>query len=219
MGTPDSSQSLGMQPTTMPVPWNLSKDRLVLYVLLSVVTSTFFLFIIAYLIRSTIGDWDSLAQPWNPLSNRGQLWLNTSMLLCSSIAFEYARRAAKQDNESGMLKGLMLAGLFAISFLIGQLWIWEQLVDHGYFLNTNAANSFFYVFTAMHGAHLILGLAFWTTTMGRAWNGGISARVARTTDLCATFWHYLFVLWLVLFGLIAGPPETIALLASYCDIL
>ena len=203
----------------MAPPFNLSKERTALYVLLGVVSSLFFLFILAFLIRSTIGDWDSLAQPWNPLSNRGQLWLNTSMLFCSSVAFEYARRAAKKDNESGMLRGLMLAGLFAMSFLVGQLWVWQQLVGHGYLLNTNAANSFFYVFTAMHGGHLVFGLAFWTTAMARAWRSGISASVSKTTDLCTTFWHYLFVLWLILFGLIAGPPETIALLASYCNIL
>jgi len=37
--------------------------------------------------------------------------------------------------------------------------------------------------------------------------------------MCATFWHFLFALWLLLFFILAGPPETIALLASYCDII
>ena len=197
----------------------IDREKVALYVLLAVISSLFFLFILAYLMRSTIGDWDSLAQPWNPLSNRSQLWLNTSMLLCSSIAFEYARRAAKKDNESAVLQGLMLAGLFAFSFLVGQIWVWNQLIGHGYLVNTNVANSFFYVFTALHGGHLIIGLAFWTLTMGRAWNNGNTAKVSKTTDLCATFWHFLFVLWLILFGLIAGPPETIALIASYCGII
>ena len=197
----------------------LSTEKLALYVMLVVVSSMFMLFMLAYLIRSNVGDWETLSQPWNPLSNRSQLWLNTAMLLCSSISFEYARRMVRSGNETGILRGLMLAGLFAITFLIGQVSVWHQLVEHGYYLNTNPANSFFYVLTALHGAHLILGLTFWSTTMGRAWSGSSPERVARITDMCATFWHFLFVLWLLLFFILAGPPETIALLASYCDII
>lgn len=198
---------------------NLSNEKVALYVMMAVASSMFFLFILAFLIRSTIGDWDALSQPWNPLSHRGQLWLNTSMLLSSSLAFEYARRSARQQDERGILIGLMLAGLFAVSFLIGQLWIWQGLIEHGYYMNSNPANSFFYVFTALHGAHLIVGLAFWNTTMSRAWAGKSPEQVANITDLCAVFWHFLFALWLILFGLLAGPPETIALIASYCGII
>lgn len=197
----------------------LSAEKVALYVLLAVASSMFMLFMLAYLIRSNVGDWDTLSQPWNPLSNRSQLWLNTSMLLCSSIAFEYARRMVKAGNEAGILRGLMLAGLFSLSFLIGQVGVWQQLIEQGYYLNTNPANSFFYVLTALHGAHLVLGLIFWATTMGRAWSGNSPEQVARITDMCATFWHFLFALWLLLFFILAGPPETIALLASYCNII
>lgn len=197
----------------------LSTEKVALYVLLAVVSSLFMLFMLAYLIRSNVGDWDTLSQPWNPLSNRSQLWLNTAMLLCSSISFEYARRMVRAGNETGILRGLMLAGLFAVAFLIGQINVWQQLIEHGYYLNTNPANSFFYVLTALHGAHLILGLTFWSTTMGRAWSGHSPDKVARITDMCATFWHFLFALWLLLFFILAGPPETIALLASYCNII
>jgi cytochrome c oxidase subunit 3 len=197
----------------------MSTEKVAVYVLLAVASSMFMLFMLAYLIRSNVGDWDTLSQPWNPLSNRSQLWLNTAMLLCSSISFEYARRMVKAGNETGILRGLMLAGLFAVAFLIGQVAVWQQLIDQGYYLNTNPANSFFYMLTALHGAHLILGLTFWSNTMGRAWFGKSPAKVAKTTDMCATFWHFLFVLWLLLFFILAGPPETIALLATYCNII
>lgn len=196
-----------------------SSEKIALYVLLAVASSMFMLFMLAYLIRSNVGDWDTLSQPWNPLSNRSQLWLNTSMLLCSSVAFEYARRMVKAGNETGILRGLMLAGAFTLAFLIGQVSVWQQLIEQGYYLNTNPANSFFYVLTALHGGHLALGLVFWAATMGRAWSGNSPEKVARITDMCATFWHFLFALWLLLFFILAGPPETIALLASYCDII
>ncbi|MEQ9070645.1 MAG: hypothetical protein RLO18_28170, partial [Gimesia chilikensis] len=101
-----------------------STEKVALYILLAVASSMFMLFMLAYLIRSNVGDWDTLSQPWNPLSNRSQLWLNTAMLLCSSIAFEYARRMAKAGNETGILRGLMLAGLFTLTFLIGQVAVW-----------------------------------------------------------------------------------------------
>lgn len=196
-----------------------STEKVALYLILAVASSMFMLFMLAYLIRSNVGDWDTLSQPWNPLSNRSQLWLNTGMLLCSSIAFEYARRMVKAGNEAGILRGLMLAGLFTLTFLIGQVAVWQQLIEQGYYLNTNPANSFFYVLTALHGGHLVLGLIFWATTINRAWKGSAPEQVARITDMCATFWHFLFGLWLLLFFILAGPPETIALLASYCNII
>lgn len=212
-------ENIQQQNMRRPFIVNVSKERVALYVMLAVISSLFFLFILAFLIRSTLGDWDALAHPWNPLSNRGQLWLNTSMLLCSSVAFEYARRSARKENAQGILQGLMLAGLFAFSFLIGQIWVWQQMIGHGFLINTNPANSFFYVLTGLHAAHLIVGMAFWSTAMTRAWRGINTERVAKTTDICTTFWHYLFALWLLLFAIVAGPPETIALIASYCGII
>ena len=208
--------------TTVGLPYfsRSSSEKVGLIVLLAVVSSFFFLFILAYLIRSTVGDWDALAQPWNPLSDRSQLWLNTSMLLCSSLALEWARFGGRSENEGRLLQGLTLAGLFAFSFLAGQFWVWQQLGSHGYQLNGNPASSFFYLFTALHGAHLVIGLAFWCRTSVRAWRGSRPMEVvAKTTELCAIYWHFLFVLWLILFGLVAGPPETIALIASYCGII
>ena len=49
-------------------------------------------------------------------------------------------------------KGLLIGGLFAVLFLAGQLVAWRQIVDLGYYVASNPANTFFYLLSALHGA-------------------------------------------------------------------
>ena len=55
--------------------------------------------------------------------------------------------------------GLLAGGLSALAFIVGQLAAWRELVDAGYFVAANPANTFFYLLTAVHGLHLTGGLA------------------------------------------------------------
>ena len=54
-----------------------------------------------------------------------------------------------------MQRGLATSGLLTAGFLAGQLFVWKQLNDAGYFVSTNAATAFFYLFTAVHGLHVL----------------------------------------------------------------
>ena len=81
--------------------------------------------------------------------------------------------------------------------------VWKQLVSLGYYVATNPANAYFYVFTALHGLHLIGGLFYWNLTIKKVW---IPKEVAvvktkHTVELCAIYWHFLLAVWVVLFGL------------------
>ena len=97
----------------------------------------------------------------------------------------------------------LLAGAgAAVAFLAGQLWAWRQFAAAGYFLSTNPANSFFYLITGAHGVHLAGGLVALAATVAMA-RGDIS--VAQSgIRLCAIYWHFLLVVWLLLFALLAG---------------
>jgi len=91
----------------------------------------------------------------------------------------------------------------------GQVWAWLQLNASGYFaadaggaLTASAANSFFYLFTALHGVH-VPGAWFWGRTTARAWRGADIARVRPSVELCTVYWRYLLLVWLVLLALLA----------------
>ncbi len=164
-------------------------------VFLIVVTSLFALFISAYFMRMHVGD-------WNPLPKPGLLWLNTGVLVLTSIVMQWTRGAAKREQIDGVRFGLIAGGALTVAFLVGQLLVWRQLIGLGYFAATNPANAFFYLFTALHGLHLLGGLVAWSKTTAKVWRGVEVRDVRLSVELCTMYWHYLLLVWLVLFGLL-----------------
>jgi len=165
-------------------------------VFLVVATSLFGLSISAYFMRMHATDWSPLAEP-------GVLWFNTAMLVLGSIFFQWARTAAQRGQINGVRLGLLAGGGFTFAFLVGQLWAWQQLNAAGYYLATNPANAFFYMLTALHGLHLLGGLWVWGRTTAKLWRPDCEvADVRLSVELCTVYWHFLLVVWLVLFGLL-----------------
>ncbi len=168
--------------------------KVALGVLLAVITSLFALFISAYSIRMELADWRPLPEPT-------LLWVNTGLLLAASIGLQWAWRSASREQPEGVRLGLYAGGGFALAFIVSQLIAWQQLTAAGYLLTSNPANSFFYVLTGLHVLHLAGGLVALWKTLGHA-RSEDTARARLWVELCAGYWHFLFVVWLVLFGLL-----------------
>ena len=176
---------------------SLPPAKIGLGVFLAVVGSLFALFISAYSMRMSMVDWRALPVP-------RLLWFNTGVLILSSVALQWAHLAARRDDTDGAIIGLCAGGAFAITFLVGQLLAWQQLRVAGYFLASNPANSFFYLITAVHGLHLMGGLVALGRTIAKVWRGAGMTQVRLSVELCAIYWHFLLLVWLVLLGLLTG---------------
>jgi cytochrome c oxidase subunit III len=164
-------------------------------VFLAVVSSLFALFISAYFMRMQVADWVQLPAP-------KLLWFNTGVLILSSVALQYAQVAARRGRIQDVGDGLIAGGLFALTFLVGQLYVWRQLNAAGYFLAANPGNAFFYLFTGLHGLHLLGGLVALGWTADKVWRGFEVNQVRLSVRLCALYWHFLLALWLVLFSIL-----------------
>jgi len=101
-----------------------------------------------------------------------------------------------------MRVGLLAAGAFTVVFLFGQVLAWQQLGAMVYFDVTNPAIAFFYLITGLHGLHLLGGLVAWGRTVNRVWGDFDVAKITQSVELCTVYWHFLLVVWLVLFGLL-----------------
>ncbi|MBT8766983.1 cytochrome c oxidase subunit 3 [Metapseudomonas boanensis] len=189
-----------------------------LRVFLAVVTSLFFLFLIAFIARSQVSDWQPLTAPLAPLAHPWILWLNTLLLACGSISLQWARVAARRNDDGSTLLGFALGGVFAMAFLAGQLWVWQQFIAWGYPVSSNPANSFFYLLTGLHGLHLLGGLVAWGWTVIRLLRRTPLEKLGSGIELCATYWHYLLALWVVLFALLTSTPETYQAIAAFCGL-
>jgi cytochrome c oxidase subunit III len=171
-----------------------------LWVFLAVVTSLFGLFISAYYMRMGHGD---QASDWAPIIEPHVLWFNTVLLIGSSVTMQWSRANLLRGNARKTFEMLLIAGLLTLAFLGGQFFAWQQLERIGFFSPRNPALAFFYLLTAIHGLHLLGGLFVWARTLTRMRREGFELIEARlSVDLCAIYWHYLLLVWLVLFALL-----------------
>jgi cytochrome c oxidase subunit III len=186
-------------------------ETVALRVFLAVVTVLFSLLIAAYGVRMAFEDWRPVPEQW-------LLWVNTGFLVASSLAFHSAWTGMCDGALDRARLGLLLAGGFAVAFLVGQLLAWRQLNAMRVFDITNPAIAFFYLITALHALHLLGGLVAWGMTTTLVWRGAEPGRAMRRVRLCATYWHYLLGVWLVLFGLLFSGNENLDLILSICGL-
>jgi cytochrome c oxidase subunit 3 len=172
-----------------------SAGRTGLYMFLAVVTSFFLLFMVTYYTRMQFPDWEMLADP-------KILWANTAVLILASLALQLASNAAKLHEFSRMRNWLLAGGILTLVFIGGQWVAWEQLVASGYYARSNPANAFFYLFTGLHALHLAGGIWFMALLGFRLNQPNRREQVPSSVTLCATYWHYLLLVWLVLFTLL-----------------
>jgi cytochrome c oxidase subunit 3 len=170
--------------------FTLPREKVGLRVFFAVATSLFLLFIVSYRMRMYYDDWVPLLEP-------GLLWFNTGVLVLASVFMQLAK-----GSEQRRTTWFVLGGLAAISFVGLQLLVWEQLAAAGHFVSSNPASSFFYLITAVHGLHMLGGIVAWGRTLLLANSADEQNRYRMDVDLCAVYWHYLLLVWAVLFYLL-----------------
>lgn len=178
-----------------------SMSTITVIVILAVVTMTFGSMIGVFLYRSAAPKF------WGPLQIPAILWITTGLLIASSFTFEAARRKLVLDDDQLGFHSLMrwTVGL-AVAFLLGQVLGGFQLLHSGLVLARNPHSWFIFLFSGLHGLHIIAGLAglgyLLLRTRERATGPKYTMRtrvVAKGVGIC---WHYLDFLWVVLFVLL-----------------
>jgi cytochrome c oxidase subunit 3 len=150
---------------------------------IAAITLMFAAFTGAMVVRRTEADWLHFRLP--PI-----LYVNTLVLLASSATLERSRARL----EAGTQWLAITLGL-GLLFVLGQILAWRNLAAQGLFLSTSPSSAFFYVFTAVHGAHLLGGVAALAYVLGRARR---PSTFAGALDAAALYWHFLAALWLCL---------------------
>jgi cytochrome c oxidase subunit 3 len=181
-----------------------------LRVFLAVVAVLFMLLLVAYSGRMVYED-------WRPAPQLRLLWANTFVLILSSVALQWAQYSVRRGQMDAMRVGLLAAGAFTIVFLFGQILAWRQMGAMVQFDVTNPAIAFFYLITGLHGMHLLGGLVAWGRTVARVWRDFDAVKIRQSVELCTTYWHFLLLVWLVLFGLLF-TGNNLDLLLKLCGI-
>ena len=175
-----------------------------LWVFLAVLTSLFALCITGYWMRMGHGPAAGVAPiDWRPLTEPRVLWLNTALLVLGSVSMQWARHAADRGDAARTQIAWLCGGVFAAAFIVGQGIAWRQLQAAGAYAASNPANAAFYLLTGLHAVHLIGGLVAWVRTSLRMFRVDSTVESTRlSVELCTVYWHFLLLVWLVLFGLL-----------------
>ena len=99
--------------------------------------------------------------------------------------------------------GLIAAGVLTFAFLAGQLAVWQQLNATGYFRGGQSGQC------VLLPAHRVaractcwVAWSVWGRTAARMWRGVALGELRLSVELCTVYWHYLLLVWLVLFALL-----------------
>lgn len=170
-------------------------SRTGIWVGLAAITMSFAAFTSALIVRqATANDWRHLTIP-------SIVFLNTLVLLASSVTLEAARhriadfargRIADRNTPLRWLWTTLSLGFF---FVAGQYVAWRQLRAGGLYLASNPNSSFFYVLTAMHALHVLGGLAGLMRVIHILRRPVPSLRRS-TVDATSYYWHFMGILWL-----------------------
>jgi cytochrome c oxidase subunit 3 len=161
--------------------------------------------------RTYFRDWGTVPLPWV------LLFINTAILLLSSLTMEgarrqIARRAALAAVRSipgvslGDEKGFPWLGvtvILGLGFLIGQWMAWGELKARGFLVGTNPDSSFIYLLTAAHAVHLAGGMValLWAGITSLQHKPAEGRRIV--VDVAAWYWHFMALLWIYVFALLA----------------
>jgi len=145
-------------------------------------------------LRANSNRWVPLHLPWI-------VWVNTTLLLLSSGVMELARQRLARADVRRFRRLWFGATTLGILFLAGQLVAWRQFVLAGFYVATNQASSFFYIFTGLHGLHLLGGICALLYVSFRKFD---KARVSRTVaaEVASYYWHFMDGLWIFLLALL-----------------
>ena len=173
----------------------LSKTKLGVRTIMVVSTVIFSLFVVSYSDRMLVHDWKNLSEPW-------LLWINTIILIFTSFVFHKAKVLSDKNELEKAKNYLLLVGFLTFAFITGQLLVWQHYVNLGQYASTNPANAFFYLFTALHGVHILGGLFFWGRATTKLFTKNFNVlKIKQAIELCAIYWHFLLIVWFILFGL------------------
>ena len=114
-----------------------------------------------------------------------------------------------QHGRLGMMKLMLLATIvLGIGFLGFQAYEFTSFVHEGLGLTTNQFGSSFFVLTGFHGTHVAVGVLYLLSLlMASNRRTGLGADRALHVDLAGLYWHFVDVVWIVIFTIVYLIPH------------
>jgi cytochrome c oxidase subunit 1 len=134
---------------------------------------------------------------WQPILIPRILYLNTAILIVSSLTLSVARK-----NHVAQKKWLLATLVLGLAFIVGQYVAWLKLRSAGLYLATNPNSSFLYLLTAVHFVLVCGGIAGLSRSVYSLSMPTPSPRQS-TWDATSYYWQFMTLLWIYLLFIIS----------------
>ena len=149
----------------------------------------------AYIVKKNQGNWLVIELPV-------MFWYSTAVILASSVTMWLASAAIKAGKTINYKLFITLTSILGIVFVSLQWDGFKDLELRGFALigpQSNSASSFLFIITGLHMLHVLGGVIALIVTFFRSFwvqEGQINLV---PTQIVATYWHFVDVLWIYLF--------------------
>jgi cytochrome c oxidase subunit 3 len=189
----DSAMTLRRKPSNI---LKMHPKKFAMWLFMVSVVMLFAAFTSAYVVKQSDGVWLDFQLP-------ALFDYTTAIIILSSLSMHWAVIAAKKNLIKMIRVALGITFVLGLLFLVGQLMAWGELVEADVHFVGNAAGSFLYVLTGVHGLHLVSAVIFLIVVLYSAFQYKIHSKSLVQLEICATYWHFLGGLWLYLYLFLA----------------
>jgi len=195
---PWESEQASIDNTHEGKTFNISVQKSAVIIIFGIATCLFSLIFTSYL-YTLPPDQDT-----RYLLRPNLLWINTLILFFVTFFFAKITNDLEKKVTIKIKKNLIIVGGLTYLFLFGQIIFWFQLMKSGKFISTNSYFSSFYIFTALHGLHLLGGLFFWGKVASKVLKLDQNKILEEEKNISALsmYWTYLLIIWLAFFLMI-----------------
>jgi cytochrome c oxidase subunit III len=173
-------------------PMSMNPKKFALWLFMISVVMIFAALTSAYIVRAGEGNWLEFQMP-------NGFFYTTLIILLSSVTMHWSYLSAKKNNILMVKITLSATILLGAAFLAGQWMAWGQLVQNDVYFVGNPSGSFVYVFSGVHGIHIVSAIIFALVTLIYTFLNKVHSRDILKIELCTTYWHFLDAIWLYLF--------------------
>ncbi len=141
--------------------------------------------------------------PFRVSTERGDLnviLLATVILVASSFVCQWGLRAIGRDDHRGFVRNIAVTLVMGITFLLLQAYDYGVLFREGMTMGSGTFGTTYFTLTAFHGAHVFGGVLMLAVVLYRGTAGQFSARHHDMVEATALYWHFVDVVWILLFS-------------------
>ena len=129
------------------------------------------------------------------------------ILLMSSLAMVLALAAIQRGDHRRFRLWTLATALFGATFIAGQVYEFTEFSRRGLHVDSNLFGSTFFVLTGFHGAHVTVGIIWLLSLWGLSARGSLQQRDAEKVEIAGLYWHFVDVVWIVIFTVIYLVPQ------------